>query len=147
MLRNISKVVCANMKQQDVPAAAKHSTKRVSERCTVVPPSSSDEMQRTSCTWPVPSFTVQRNYLNWWKTGGQGTRQHPGREARREEDSCSLGTTPHCTAPHRPVPGWTTSQRCTQAASAPTCPRLDPCRSKEFSPSFNKNSAEKNKER
>ena len=110
------------------------------------PHRSSDETQRTGRTWPVPGFTVKRSYLNREKTGGQGTTQHPGREARREQGSCRLGVTLHSTAPHRRVPGWTTSQRCTQAASAPACPGLDPCRSSEFSPSINKNDAEKNRE-
>lgn len=139
MLRNISKVVCANMKQQAVRAAAKYSTKR---KMHCPPPRSSDEMQRTGHTWPASGCTVKRSYLNWGKIGEQGTTQH--REGKGGGNRIAVPWAQLSVAQlHITLSLDGEGQHCTQAAPAPTCPGADPCRSNEFRPRINKKDAEK----
>ena len=103
-----------------------------------LPHCSSEETQRIGHTWPGPSSTVKRHYLNQGKTGGQGRTQHPGRGARRQQGGCSSGMTPHSTAPHHRALGRTTSPRCTQAASAPACPGTSPAEATRPVPALTK---------
>lgn len=67
ILRNVSKVARANMKQQKAPAAAKHSTKSISERCGRA----------------VPTLRLRRNakdrsHLARTRRRSQGTFPEPG---------------------------------------------------------------------
>lgn len=128
-LRNISEVVCAKVEQHDVlaaPSAVPKGRREDALSPTAAPINDQSLLTRTR-------LHSHEKLPERGENRGQGTRQHPWGEARKEQDSRSQGTTLHGTAPHRPVPGQTraalhtgcTSTRLPRPRSLPR-PRVQP---------------------